>query len=172
MQFVAFFRNVNQGQRGHPSTADLLTAVHATGATDAFAFRSNGTVVFDSGDIDSVAGALQREQLSGREVFVRPATFFESLMHYEGSPLKSRLEVTIFESETSLAEAEADADVVHDAERRGRCEIVESAAGWALVLNHSEHQSNGTPVVERIIGGPATSRGLSTLLGLARQLDP
>jgi len=170
MQFVAFFRNVNQGQRGHPSTADLLTAVHATGATDAFAFRSNGTVVFDSGDIDSVAGALQREQLSGREVFVRPATFFESLMHLKGSPLESRLEVTIFDSETSLTEA--DADVVHDAERRGRCEIVESGAGWALVLNHSERQSNGTPVVERIIGGPATSRGLSTLIGLARQLDP
>ena len=33
----------------------------------------------------------------------------------------------------------------------------------ASVLNDVERQSNGTPVVERITGGPATSRSLATL---------
>jgi uncharacterized protein (DUF1697 family) len=40
---VALLRNVNVGQRGHPSTDDLLSAFAAAGATHAVSFQSNGT---------------------------------------------------------------------------------------------------------------------------------
>ncbi|HWR85528.1 MAG TPA: hypothetical protein VN200_06005 [Rhodoglobus sp.] len=47
MLHVAFFRNVNQGQRGHPATAELVSAF---GDVEAVPFRSNGTLVFDAHD--------------------------------------------------------------------------------------------------------------------------
>ncbi|WP_375385063.1 GNAT family N-acetyltransferase [uncultured Microbacterium sp.] len=42
---VAFFRNVNQGQRGHPATSHLVEAMTDAGFTGIAGFRGNGTVV-------------------------------------------------------------------------------------------------------------------------------
>ena len=160
MQQIAFFRNVNQGQQGHPSTYDLLAVVSAAGATEAFAFRSNGTVVFD-GEVDDAA--IQGD----RDVFIRPVSFIERFLRFEGSADEGRLELTLFDPHLELGCS----DALEAASQRGRCEIVESGAGWALVLNHVDRQSNGTPVVERVTGGAATSRALSTVIALARKLD-
>lgn len=161
MQHIAFFRNVNQGQRGHPGTDELVASIEAAGGTGVFAFQSNGTLVFEAEDGAEVARRLERE------VFIRPADFLQPLLRYEGMPASSRLELTLFDPESELVGG----DALALATRRGRCEIVERGAGWALVLNHIEHQSNGTPVVERVIGSAATSRGLPTLLRLAHRLD-
>ena len=71
---VAFFRNVNQGQRGHPSSADLLAALADAGGRDAVAFQSNGTVVFTDAPASETAGDIGAALLarSGveRDVFV------------------------------------------------------------------------------------------------------
>ena len=44
MRCVAFLRNVNQGQRGHPSTADIIAGFADAGCPDVELFQSNGTV--------------------------------------------------------------------------------------------------------------------------------
>ena len=170
MQHIAFFRNVNQGQRGHPSTEDLLAAVHSAGGSDAFAFRSNGTVVLKAESGNDVQSRLRMDAagpLADRMVFVRPASLLEQFGPHGGSPAFGRLEVTVFDPEVQLNDVAA----IESASRRGRCEIVAHGEGWALVLNHVDRQSNGTPVVEKITGRAATSRGLPTLLALAERLD-
>jgi hypothetical protein len=43
VQYVAFFRNLNQGQLGPPRTVDLLDAFAFAGARDVASFQSNGT---------------------------------------------------------------------------------------------------------------------------------
>ena len=170
MQHIAFFRNVNQGQRGHPSTGDLLAAVHSAGGSDAFAFRSNGTVVLKAESGNDVQSRLRMDAagpLADRTMFVRPASLLEQFAPHAGSPTLGRLEVAVFDADAHLD----DVGAIGSASRRGRCEIVAHGKGWALVLNHVDHQSNGTPVIERITGRPATSRGLPTLLALVERLD-
>ena len=48
MRCVAFMRNVNQGQRGHPSTADIVSGFADAGCPDVEMFQSNGTILFSS----------------------------------------------------------------------------------------------------------------------------
>ena len=44
--------------------------------------------------------------------------------------------------------------------------MLDASSRHALVLNHRERRSNGTPVLEELLGVPATSRGVPTLLRL------
>ena len=46
MTSVAFFRNLNQGQRGHVTTAQLVDAFVVSGAIGVRPVRANGTVIF------------------------------------------------------------------------------------------------------------------------------
>jgi hypothetical protein len=48
----------------------------------------------------------------------------------------------------------------------GEVTVVSADARHAVVVNHRERRSNGTPVIERRLGVPATSRGIPTLLRL------
>ena len=47
-----------------------------------------------------------------------------------------------------------------------RCSIAEAGPGWALVRNDIEREGHATPVLERLTGCRATSRGLPTLIRL------
>lgn len=168
MQNIAFVRNVNQGQRGHPSAQELIDAFVGAGASEIFTFRSNGTLVFNADLPEVVADRLRESSpLRGREVFLRAAEFVESMLRFEGVHNESRLEVTLFDEAIDISQLTG----LASASARGRCEIVESGNGWALVLNHVESRSNGTPVVEFVTGAPATSRSLATMVALAERLS-
>lgn len=158
MEHVAFVRNVNQGQRGHPSTADLLEAFAAAGAT-ATAFRSNGTLVFEAADPTDVAAAV--EARLDRIVLSRPLAFVAEIVdrHGVGGEVHRR-ELTLF------AEPEVDAGLAAIEAARRHCAVIDSGPGWALVENGRDRQSNGTPTLEAVLGRPATSRGLPTLVAL------
>ena len=168
MRHVFLIRNVNLGQRGHPSAADLLGAFAAAGAAGAVSVQSNGTVVVESTDSSALAEAVE-DALEGatgirREVFALPLTVIASIVDaHVGRPDSSRLELTVHSSPAVLTGG----DAAEEAQRRGRCRVLSAGecegTAWALVLNDVERQSNGTPVIERITGAPATSRSLATL---------
>lgn len=46
------------------------------------------------------------------------------------------------------------------------CTLVDAGPGWTLVHNDVDGQGNATPMLERLTGGRATSRGLPTLVRL------
>lgn len=171
MKHVALLRNLNVGQRGHPSTAQILAAFTEVGAADALSFQSNGTVVFTAppGQGESQAHravvALARTAGLEREVFTRPLDFLRPIVAAHGSTADAHVrELTLHGG----PELEPDDPAVLEAERLARCTVLDAGPGWVVTLNHRERQSNGTPLVERVIGTPATSRGLPTL---ARLLD-
>ncbi|MEO6942062.1 MAG: hypothetical protein ABI238_01115 [Terrimesophilobacter sp.] len=64
MRSVAFFRNLNQGQRGCPTSATLDGAFAAAGASGIDLFQSDGTVVFSAHDpvicVEVAAKAVRR----------------------------------------------------------------------------------------------------------------
>lgn len=171
---VALLRNVNVGQRGHPSTDDLLRAFAAAGAPDALSFQSNGTIVFTAraAEADVVAqdavAALARAAGHVRDVFTASLRSLRPLVDEHGSALDAhRREVTLHGGPALAPESVA----LLDAERRAHCTVLDSAPGRVLTLNLRDRQSNGTPLVEHLLGIPATSRGLPTLVRLFATVD-
>lgn len=164
MRHVALIRNLNQGQRGHASTADLVNAFADAGCRNPTPFQSNGTVVFE-GEASLAAeamSALAARTGVTREVFVLA---FDELADITAAHRHAddamRRELTAHAQMTiTLDEA-----VAREAARR-RCAILETGAGWTITLNERDRESNATPVIEHLTGAPATSRGISTLARL------
>ncbi len=163
---VALWRNVNVSQRGHPSTADLLAAFAAAGAPDAVSVQSNGTIVFSArpADVDAMledaAAALARDAGHARELFAIPLDTLRPVVDEHGSALDApRRELTLHGGGV----LPPDAPALLEAEGRGHCTVIDAGPGWVVTLNHRDRQSNGTPVVEHVLGVPATSRSFATL---------
>ena len=133
MRHVAFVRNLNQGQRGHVTTAELVAAFVEAGCHDPVPFQSNGTVVFE-GDAERAPDAARRE-------------------------------LTLHAGNRIVLDATAQAEA-----GRRRCVLLDTGVGWVVSLNARCRESNATPVLERLTGAPATSRGLPTLIRLVASL--
>ena len=162
MTHVAFFRNLNHGQRGNPDSDLIGTAFGEAGATNVRLVRSNGTVVFtarDPGSVADGAAALLVVRSRWDDIhFVRDLAWLRDLVHElaELDPLaQQRTEVTFFEQSAdplSLLPIEAP-----------RCTVVRGGPGYAVTLNSVDLVSDSTPMIERALGVSATSRALSTL---------
>lgn len=173
MRQVAFLRNVNQGQWGHPSTRDILNAFHDAGCADAACFQSNGTVVFTAGTspgiIADVLASIAARSGAEREGFVIPLEYLARVVRLHAAAVDaSRREFTLHSGGTIDGTAE---EVVQMAARH-RCVIVDAGAGWVVTANQRDRESNATPIVEKITGGSATSRGVPTLLRLFNRFPP
>ena len=167
MRQVAFVRNLNQGQRGHVTTTDLLAAFAAAGCGDPTAFRSNGTVVFDGDAASAQAAADVLAARTGvqRNVFVLPLDVVAAVVaELGGAPDSGRLELTLHAPVTIVL----DERTQREAARR-RCRLLRTGHGWAVTENDRDRESNATPVVERLTGEPASSRGFPTLTALVRR---
>lgn len=167
MRHIAFLRNVNQGQRGHPSTADILAAFADAGADDAVAFQSNGTVVFTADDpqlvVDDAMVALAARSGLEREGFWIPLPVVAAVVEaHAAHPDAPRRELTLHGGGVIDRD---DPEAMRVAAHR-RCEIVDAGAGWIVSINELDRESNATPVAERLAGGRATSRGMPTLVRL------
>jgi uncharacterized protein (DUF1697 family) len=167
MLHIAFLRNVNQGQRGHPSTADILAAFTDAGCAGATAFQSNGTIVFESGDPQAVVSdalvALTARSGLEREGFWMPLADVATIVDtHADEPDVARREMTLH---SGGAIELNDPEVVRVAAHR-RCEIVDAGDGWFVSINERDRESNGTPVAERLTGRAASSRSLGTLARL------
>lgn len=172
VQHVAFFRNVNQGQRGQPRTPDLIDAFGDAGIPDAVAFQSNGTVLFAADDVEGtvvdVRSSLTAKGIYSGEVFTRPLSFIRAFVaRYGDRPNAHRYELTLFPDGQLILDENA---AMQEARRR-RCELIDHGRGWAAVCNDRDARSNGTPTIEAVLSVPATSRGLPTLARLVHRFS-
>jgi uncharacterized protein (DUF1697 family) len=168
MRCVALMRNVNQGQRGHPATADILAGFADAGCPDAQTFQSNGTIVFDSDEpasvVEQAANAIAVRSGYDREILWIPWSDVREVVDQYGAgvPQPRRFEFTLHQGGII--------DVRDPEVRRlaaaNRCEVVDARPGWALVHNEIDGEGHATPVLERLTSARATSRGLPTLVRL------
>jgi uncharacterized protein (DUF1697 family) len=170
VQWVAFVRNLNVGQRGHASTEDLIGAFVEAGCSAVRSFQSNGTVIFEGNgpELADIAMLVLAEKAGvEREAFAMASEELVELVEYFGStPDAARRELTLHGGGVlDLTEP----DVVREAAIR-RCTLVAAGDGWAVLTNERDRESNATPVVERLVNGPATSRGFPTLTRLVAKL--
>jgi uncharacterized protein (DUF1697 family) len=173
MRMVALLRNVNQGQRGHPSTQDVLGAFRDAGCADPVCFQSNGTVIFDADPsaeiIADVMASLAVRSGAERDGFAVPLQELASIVRLHANAADvSRRELTLH---SGAAIDCTDEEAVRQAAHR-RCVIVDAGVGWVVTANERPRESNATRVVEMITGVAATSRGLPTLLRLLDRFAP
>lgn len=170
MTYVALWRNVNVGQRGHPTAAQLCALMTEAGAVDARSFQSNGTVVFEAASLASAEqiGAEAATRLAAlspadRDVRVVSMERIRELVHEFGPAADvDRREITFHPGDAISLDSEA----VRAAEQRARATVLAAGRGWVAVANHRDRQSNGTPLIEHVTGARATSRSVMTLMRL------
>lgn len=174
--YVAFYRDLNLGQRGSPNRGQLEGALVGAGATTARSFQSNGTVVF------TVEPGLERDVVGGAApvlshragydgpAFVRELAALVALvdrepfagLDHEGSP-----QITFFDGGRDAGLA------LPWTAPRGDLVIVEIRSGYALSLARrigSRMGSAGRELEERL-GVPATTRGMGTVERLVRKFQ-
>ena len=164
---VAFFRNLNLGQRGSPSRQQLLDAFTEAGAVGASSVRSNGTVVFSSS-----APARTRNHVCALLIArtdwcdvapVRPARWVldlaDRLADFEGNA-----EVAFFDGRHDFPEP------LPWRSEEGRLTVLAADRRHAVAVNDEPRTSYATPVLERLLGLRVTSRGAATVLAVAARL--
>ena len=168
MLSVAFFRNLNQGQRGSPSSTQLLEAFVMAGALDVTPFQTNGSVIFNAPDPDSCTRTVVDRLVATSQwddvAFARSAEWLSAFVVALGidAPTFARAELSLFDESASP---------VGSLPLTGtRCVVVSGGQGFALTQNDRDNESNATPTLERSLGIPVTSRGLPTLSRLAERL--
>ena len=164
---VAFFRNLNLGQPRSPRRVQLVDAFAGLGASDVLSHQSNGTVAFTcAGDpqllADDVAVDLGPLCQYADVVLVRSVAWLSGLGL---DALPDGCELTLFDIADAFPEP-LPWDPGH-----GDVTVVAADDRHALVRNHVERRSNGTPVIERRLGVPATSRGVGTIQRLLARIE-
>ena len=167
--YVAFFRNLNQGQRNSPTGAALVEAFVRLGATDVVAFQANGTVTFNATHpeecVMETIGILASESPWRDVAFVRSAQSLAAIVN--GIEIDNDVDPRCGE----LSFFDESVSVVGRLPIVGRrCKILDGGAGYAVAINERANESNATPTLERAIGSPVTSRGIPTLRRLLLHL--
>jgi hypothetical protein len=165
---VAFFRNLNLGQRRSrsPTRPELLDAFTRAGATDPTSFQVNGTVIFGA-DADPRALANRAVELltpvCGYDdlVVVRPVDWVLAL-GLEGIP--ENAEVSLFDGPDRFPES------LPWVAPKGGLTVVRADALHAVSVNDIERTGGGTAVLEKRLGVAVTSRGVPTMRRLQARL--
>jgi len=164
---VAFFRNLNLGQRrSHsPTRSELLDAFEQAGATSATNFQVNGTIIFAC-DTDPQAlanDAVRRlTPVCGYDdaVIVRPVSWVLALVLDTGP----NAEVSFFDGPEPFPEP-----LPWEAPNAGLT-VVRADALHAVSLDDVAQTSGATWTLERRLGVPVTSRGVPTMTRLQARL--
>jgi hypothetical protein len=163
-QHVAFFRNLNLGQRGSPTRVQLLEAFEAAGAADVVSVRSNGTVAFRSSapvhTRDLVCSRLIEHTDWCDVAPVRAATWVLGLSE-RLAEVAGHAEVSFFDSRRDFPAA------LPWRPDTGRVTVVAADRRHAIAADDEPRTSYATPVLERLLGVPVTSRGAETVLRVA-----
>lgn len=166
--FVAFFRNVNLGQPGSPTSPQILDAFG--GPTLARNFQTNGTVVFRTDDPETAALQARRE-LS--EVGIERGFVVRSLDEVNaivaalppGDPDddSSRLLVSLFDLP---AGAVAPKPPKHGPDGLLEVRVLEASHAVSLSRRRGAAVGDATSALERLLGVPVTTRGSGTVARL------
>ncbi len=164
---VAFFRNLNLGQRGSPTRDQLLAAFEQAGAIEVSSFQVNGTVVFRAsapvGTIRSVRSSLEHHTGWHDVAPVRSVGWVADLVDTTRE-VGDHAEVSLYDAGSDFP-----APLPWRPEG-GRLTVVRADRRHAVSINDLARTSYATPTLEALLRLRVTSRGLSTMQRLAERL--
>jgi uncharacterized protein (DUF1697 family) len=169
--YVAFFRNVNLGQRGGPTKAQLERAFRQAGAATAASFLSNGTLIFSVWDESRHQALVQRARRILQEwCGLQEPAFCRSLQHLgdliRGDPFAEHDAPAIAGRFVSFFDPSiANAIALPLESKTGDCTVFQIVAGDAFSVTQRVAGRTGypTPVLERALKTPVTTRGWETI---------
>lgn len=170
-QSVAFFRNLNLGQGRNPTRLQLLDAFATAGASVALSFQVNGTVLFTSRRPEraarDVVDLLTPECGYADSVVVRSAQWTTDLSRrlIGRGFAEVNAEVSLFDGSTRFPEP------LPWTPGPGRVSVIEADDQHAVSVNQRPRTSYATPALERLLAVPVTSRGVGTMIRLARKIQ-
>jgi len=178
VRLVAFFRNLNLGQRLAPSREELELGFLEAGASSAKSFQTNGTVIFQARSLRSGLKVVRFacEQFEGRNGFTEPAfvrswDYLAALV--ERQPFASEKDPMVHAHAVTFLHAESDLSIDLPAQTpRGDVRVVEYTEGEILCASYKTGANMaGSPNVfaERLFGLPATTRVWGTIERLVRR---
>ena len=174
MRFATFYRNVNVGRPGSPSTAALVAAFEGAGAGEVATFLTHGNVVFSAPDSDAAdrvvvqaTETLRRECALHQPAFTRSVRALGVLARaepFEGAPTRDVYQQVVTFLSTGagaglalpLATPRLDVEVVRVV-RDTAFSVTRKVAGTAGPAN---------AFLERASRAPATTRQWSTVIRL------
>jgi len=167
---VAFFRNMNLGQRRSrsPNRPELLEALAQAGATSAVSFQTNGTVVFAPGRRSPQRLADRAVELltpvCGYDdmVAARPVSWLGDL---DLNDVPDHAEVSFFDGPDPFPEP-----LPWEAPRGGLV-VLRADGRHAVSVNDPEGSSGATWVLENRLAAKVTSRGVPTMRRLLVKLE-
>lgn len=177
MQFVAFLRNVNLGQPKSPTRGQLEAAFLQAGAATAASFLSNGTLVYTVTRSRRAAITARRAGAALRAVCgLNEPIFVRSLRHLAelvaADPFADFDQASIAERALTFFEPAAAplAQAPLESARRD-CLIFRIEAGDAFSITRTVNGQTGypTPVLEKALGRPVTTRSWTTIQRLVRK---
>lgn len=174
IKYVAFHRNVNLGQRGNPTRLQLEEAYLQAGADTAASFLTNGTLVFTLPEavlIDTVrerAGAILRQSCGLAEpAFVY--TFDHLASQVAENPFREFENKAKIERSVAFFASIPGEDLPASLESPKKdCLVFRIDPGMAFAIRWQVHHGLGypTPVLEKALGRPVTTRNWNTILRL------
>jgi len=177
VKFVAFLRNVNLGQPGSPGRGQLESAFLQAGASSAISFMSNGTLVFDVAD-ERMAGPIARSACEGLRITMgmKEPVFVRSFQHLAAlvanDPFLEWSAAQVSERAISFFDYSGEMPVRAPLQsERKDCLVFRIDAGEAFAITREVDGKIGypTPVLEKALGVPVTTRGWNTILRLVRR---
>jgi len=166
---VAFFRNLNLGQRRSrsPTRPELLEAFERAGATEAVSFQTNGTVIFECDkDPQDLADDTVRllTPVCGYDDIApaRPVVWLRGLDLEE---VPTNAEVSFFDGPDPFPES------LPWVAPRGGLTVLRADSRYAVSVGDVEGTSGATWVLEAHLGVPVTSRGVPTMRRLQAKLS-
>jgi uncharacterized protein (DUF1697 family) len=177
MRFVAFYRNVNLGQRLSPTRPQLEAAFAEAGAEDAVSFQTNGTVVFSASDERSAQAITDEASAAlGLVCGLREPGYAVPLAHLAelvaAEPFRGHAGPDVHEHAATFGPADAfEALSLPLASPRGDVEVIRVTAWVTLSVCRKIMSAPGgaTPFLEKTLGVPVTTRSWTTVARLVRK---
>jgi uncharacterized protein (DUF1697 family) len=179
MKFVALLRNVNLGQPRSPTRSQLEAAFLQAGASEAASFMSNGTLVFSVARSRVAPHTAQQareilSQVCGLKEPVFVQSFGRLAQLVAEDPFVKFTDPGIAERCISFFEPKATAKLELPLESvRKDCLVFRAAAGLALSIVREVNGKIGypTPVLEKALNLPVTTRSWTTIVRLVKRHD-
>ncbi len=170
MLWVAFFRNLNLGHRGSPVRSQLEGAFTSAGAVSVRSFQTNGTVIFDPGDL------VPEAVVSAARPALAEAAGYDDIGPCQPVDVLAGIVAAHAGDAWDLLLNTFDRGAPMDALRPGAgltpgLVCVDAGPGWVLTrLVGAADPIDPNPVIERLTGLRNTTRQLTTIVRLTRSL--
>lgn len=172
MKYVALFRNLNLGQKGSPSSNELLEAFD--GPDSAANFQTNGTVVFESTDLESTKNIVKTRLANSGFLQSFSVLTFEEMAEFSAQAPQVDPAENVYHVMASFFEAPEEPTLTLPLRSKNNLVEVRSISrnhAWSLIWKPKSSVGNVTGLLEEHLGVPVTSRTANTVERLVKKFS-